>query len=183
MSSTKRDSKSRKLVAGSGKLNSRFVKDRNSDSKGVRFKHSDGVTLSDLRAMSSLNSDVEKQFSALGLQSESSQSEGESENESGDDSVELDLGSDSGVSKSSKKSHMSGLYKKSSDTVKFPQIWPRSALQFEYVSESVSLMSLDIKMFVAGELEVLLCKRIGASEKLGRLKLLKKIMYFANIYE
>ena len=44
-------------------------------------------------------------------------------------------------------------------------------------------MSLDIKMFVAGELEVILCKRIGASEKLGRLKLLKKIMYFANIYE
>ena len=134
----KKDSKSRKLVACSGKLNSRSVKDRNSDSKGVRFKHSDGVTLSDLRAMSSLNSDVEKQFSALELLSESSQSEGESENESGDDSVELDLGSDSGFSKNSKKSHMSGLYKKSSDTVKFPQIWPRSALQFEYVSESVS---------------------------------------------
>ena len=56
-------------------------------------------------------------------------------------------------------------------------------MQFEYVSESVSFMSLDIKMFVAGELEVILRKRIGASEKLGRLKLLKKIMYFVNIYE
>ena len=56
-------------------------------------------------------------------------------------------------------------------------------MQFEYVSESVSFMSLDIKMFVAGELEVILCKRIGVSEKLGRLKLLKKIMYFVNIYE
>ena len=70
-----------------------------------------------------------------------------------------------------------------SDTVQFPQIWPLSALQFEYVSGSVSFMSLDIKMFVAGELEVILSKRVGATEKLGRLKLLKKMMYFANIYE
>ena len=36
-----------------------------------------------------------------------------------------------------------------SDTVQFPQIWPHSALQFEYVSESVSFMALDIKIFVA----------------------------------
>ena len=83
----------------------------------------------------------------------------------------------------SKKSKKSGLYNTSSDTVQFPQIWPHSALQFEYVSESVSFMSLDIKMFVAGELEVILSKRVSATEKLGRLKLLKKMMYFANIYE
>ena len=38
-------------------------------------------------------------------------------------------------------------------------------------------------MFVAGELEIVLSRRISASEKLGRLKLLKKIMYFSNIYE
>ena len=44
-------------------------------------------------------------------------------------------------------------------------------------------MSLDIKMFMAGELEVILSKRVSATEKLGRLKLLKKMMYFANIYE
>ena len=53
-----------------------------------------------------------------------------------------------------KKTLQSGLYKKSADTVKFPQIWPHSTLQFEFVSESVSFMSLDIKMFVAGELEI-----------------------------
>ena len=44
-------------------------------------------------------------------------------------------------------------------------------------------MSLDIKMFVAGELEIILSKRIPAAEKIGRLKFLKKIMYFSNIYE
>ena len=148
----------------------------------VRFKQSDDVTLLDLRAMPGLNSDVDMQLRVLGLQPESSQSESESGN-SNNDSVILDLGSDSQAFKKSNKSHKSGLYKKSSDTVKFPQIWPHSALQFEYVSESVSFMSLNIKMFVAGEREVILSKRIGASEKLGRLKLLKTMMYFANIYE
>ena len=38
-------------------------------------------------------------------------------------------------------------------------------------------------MFVAGELEIILSKRIPAAEKKGRLKFLKKIMYFSNIYE
>ena len=38
-------------------------------------------------------------------------------------------------------------------------------------------------MFVAGELEIVLSQRISALEKLGRLKLLKKITYFFNIYE
>ena len=75
------------------------------------------------------------------------------------------------------------MYNKSSDTVQFSQIRQQSALQFKYVSESVSFMSLDIKMVVAGELEVILSKRLSATEKLGWLKLLKKMMYFANIYE
>ena len=72
------------------------------------------------------------------------------------------------------------MYNTSSDTVQFPQIWPHSALQLDYVSESVSFISLDIKMFVAGEQEVILSKRVDATEKLGHLKLLKKKMYFAN---
>ena len=38
-------------------------------------------------------------------------------------------------------------------------------------------------MFVAGELEIILSRRISASKKLGRLRLLEKMMYFANIYE
>lgn len=121
-------------------------------------------------------------MNSLGLQSDSESEEG-SDNESDNDSATCVLRSDSDTSKKPRKSLKSGLYKKSSDTVRFPQIWPHSALQYEYVSESVSFMSLDIKMFVAGELEVVLSKRISASEKLGRLKLLKKIMYFANIYE
>ena len=76
-----------------------------------------------------------------------------------------------------------GLHQKSADSVKFPQIWPHAALQYEFFSESVSFMSMDVKMFVAGELEIILTKQILVSEKLGRLRFLKKIMYFSTIYE
>ena len=64
-----------------------------------------------------------------------------------------------------------------------PQIWPHSAIQYEFVSESVSFMSLDIKILVAGELEIILSKRTPTADKLGRLKFLNKIMCFSNIYE
>ena len=65
----------------------------------------------------------------------------------------------------------------------FPQLWPHTALQYEYVSESVEFMSLDMKMFIAGEIEIVLGTRTPSAEKAGRLKLLRKLMYFANIYE
>ena len=48
--------------------------------------------------------------------------------------------------------------KKASDKVKHPQIWPHSVLQYEFVSENVKFKDLDLKMFVAGELEILMTK-------------------------
>ena len=44
------------------------------------------------------------------------------------------------------------------------------------------LKPISILLTHAGELEVILGKRKGASEKLGRLKLLKKMMHVASIY-
>ena len=64
-----------------------------------------------------------------------------------------------------------------------PSTWPHTALQYEYVSESVEFMSLDIKMFVAGEIEIVMGTQTPSAEKAGQLKLLRKLMYFANIYE
>ena len=49
--------------------------------------------------------------------------------------------------------------------------------------QSVEFMSLDIKMFVTGEIEIVMGTRTPSAEKAGRLKLLRKLMYFANIYE
>ena len=176
--------KSRKCVTKRSVAKPSKVKTKDSEAKlstkTVKFPKPSDVSLTELRALPSLNAEVSEQLSALGLQSESSESDRSSHDS------DSDSDSDSGheiLSKSKKKTLQSGLYKKSADTVKFPQIWPHSTLQFEFVSESVSFMSLDIKMFVAGELEIVLSWRISASEKLGRLKLLKKIMYFSNIYK
>ena len=44
-------------------------------------------------------------------------------------------------------------------------------------------MSLDVKMFVVGDLEIILSKHIPVSEKMGRVRFLKKIMYFSTIYK
>ncbi len=58
-------------------------------------------------------------------------------------------------SKSKKKHKKSGIHAKSSDKVKYPQRYPHSSLQFEYVNKSVSFENLDLKLFVAGELEII----------------------------
>ena len=72
--------------------------------------------------------------------------------------------------------------KKASDKVKHPQIWPHSVLQYEFVSENVKFKDFDLKMFVAGELEILMTK-ISKSEFKGRMRFLKKIVYFASLYD
>ena len=105
-------------------------------------------------------------------------SESESESES----------SDSEKRRSRSKSHKKkskkrfGMAKKSSDKVKFPQVWPHSVLQFAFVSDNVSFLKLDMKICVAGELEISTSK-LSRAEYNGRMSLLKKVVYFSNIYE
>ena len=84
--------------------------------------------------------------------------------------------------KKKKKSKKSGMAKKSSDKVKYPQIWPHSVLQYEFVSEHVAFKQLSLKMFLCGEMEILTSK-ISKSEFKGRMRFLKKIVYYSNIYE
>ena len=84
--------------------------------------------------------------------------------------------------KHKKKSKKSGMSKKASDRVKYPQIWPHSVLQFEFVSQNIQFKDISFKMFVAGELEILTSK-ISKREFKGRIKLLKKIAYLSNVYD
>ena len=58
--------------------------------------------------------------------------------------------------------------KKASDIVKYPQIWPHSVLQFEFVSQNIQFKDISFKMFVAGELEILTSK-ISKREFKGRI--------------
>ena len=84
--------------------------------------------------------------------------------------------------KKKKKSKKSGMAKKASDKVKNPQIWPHSKLQYEFVSENVPFKKLDFNMFVAGELEILTSK-ISKVEYRGRIRLLKKMVYYSKLYD
>ena len=60
---------------------------------------------------------------------------------------------------------------------------PCDALKYEYVNDEKQLSDLDIRLFVAGELGLILGqegKRGSEAERLGRMKLLESIMYHAG---
>ena len=127
--------------------------------------------------MPDLRSAVDKKLASFGLL-DSSQT---SDSEDSDKSIKgngIDISSR--PKKSAKSKLKSGLFQKSSDSVLFPQIWPHTAL---HVSESVDFMALDIKMIVAGELEIIMGKRTSSVERTRRLRFGGKNMYFASIYE
>ena len=65
----------------------------------------------------------------------------------------------------------------------FPKKCPQAFLRYEFVSENVTFEKLDLNLFVCGELEIISDSRIKESEKSGRLRLLKKIMYNSSSYE
>lgn len=115
--------------------------------------------------------------------------------DSDDESDFSDISSDDSITNSSSdeskrkkkhrkhKSKRSGIKAKASDRVKHPQKWPQSHLQFEYVNKHVKFEDLDFKLFIAGELEIISDERLTATERSGRLALLKKIVYYYSTYE
>lgn len=54
--------------------------------------------------------------------------------------------------------------------------------QYEHVSKQVQFKDLDFKLFIAGELEIISEDGLPESERIGRMKLLKKIVYFSLVY-
>ena len=123
-------------------------------------------------------------------QSKSKSNSGRTKHRNSDFSSESDSSSSSSSSsskshhkkKSKRKSKKSGMSKKASDKVKNPQIWPHSVLQYEFVSEHMPFKKLSQNMFFCGELEIL-TSRISKSEFKGRILFLKKIAYYANMYD
>lgn len=82
-----------------------------------------------------------------------------------------------------KKKKKSGIYAKSSDSVRFRQRYPQAHLRFDYVSSNISFDKLDLNLFIAGELEIITDSRTDKVERNGRLYLLKKLMYLSTSYE
>ncbi|CAG2255692.1 unnamed protein product [Mytilus edulis] len=160
-------------------------------------KPDETVKLDDLRKFEFLNELVDKKLSKLGLIEKSSDSSSDSEDNtirrsekaiiisnSSDSDTDSDSSSKRKKHKKSKKSKKtkSGIKAKSSDKVKTQLLWPQSALQYEYVNEQVSFNNLDMKLFTAGELEIITRADISEIERKGRLNLLKKITYYSQIY-
>ena len=81
------------------------------------------------------------------------------------------------------KKSKSGILSKSSDKVRHKQKYPQAYLRFEHVSSKTSFESLDINLFVAGELEIISDTSVKASERMARLDLLKRLMYLSSSHE
>ena len=97
--------------------------------------------------------------------------------------VDSDSDSSSECTKKSKKGKKSGIKAKASDSVRKQQRYPQAHLRYEFVSSNLSFDKLDLNLFVAGELEIISDKKTREVERMGRLNLLKKIMYLSTSYE
>ena len=140
----------------------------------------DEITIQQLRANDDLRHKVQKELKKHGLLSDMSSSS--SDSSSSDDSS---TSSDSEKKKKKKHKHKkkSGINAKASDKVRYPQKWPHAHLQYEHVNKQVKYDELDFKLFIAGELEIISEDGISSVERQGRLKLLKKIVYYYATYE
>ena len=139
----------------------------------------DELTIQQLRADDKLRHKVQKELKKHGLLSDMSSSSSSESSSSEDSSSENE--------KKKKKKHKhkkkSGIKAKASDKVRHPQKWPHAHLQYEHVNKQVKYDELDFKLFIAGELEIISEDGISSTERQGRLKLLKKIVYFYATYE
>ena len=61
-------------------------------------------------------------------------------------------------------------------------MWPNAHLQYEHVNKHVQFQELKFKLLVAGEFEILSGEDLSTEERNGRLRLLKKIVYYSSSY-
>ena len=71
----------------------------------------------------------------------------------------------------------SGLLARSTDRVRFPQVWPHVALQGDEDLQGLAFSDLDFRLLVAGELERVTEPGVSEDERQGRLRLLKQLTY------
>ena len=145
------------------------------------------IDIKSLRKDSALKKLVRKELVILGLQSSGS-SDSSSDSSSSDSSSSSSFQNSSCKGKKHKKKKKqgkkkSGIKSKASDKVKNPQKWSHAHLQYEYVNKQVTFEQLDFKMFIVGEREIISGEKISKIEKVGRLDLLKKIIYYSSTYD
>jgi hypothetical protein len=155
------------------------------------------VTIDDLRGDKQIKAKAQKkvkkilELSSSESDIDTSENESESENSYISDSSSPACSEDVKDSnykkhkkcKQSKSKKKSGIFDRPSDEVVKKQFWPQAKLQFEYAGSKVSFEDLEFNLFVAGELEIISSRNIDKVEKNGRIKLLKKIAYYFELYE
>ena len=148
------------------------------DRKRYTKRRSDipGMNIQTLRKLQGLERQANEQLKDYGLttDSEASMTDGSRTSERGRHSI-------SGGKRDS-NSRKSGLKAKASDRVVYPQLCPQEKLSMEYVKEPLDFDNLDLRLLAAGELEIIECCT-SQTEKKGRLKLLKNILYYAGHYQ
>ena len=158
----------------------------NSKSKAkVAETISDEININTLRQDEDLRKIVRKELEAFGLSSNQGSINTSSTQSSSSSSSSSEERKKSKSRDKKKKKHKlkSGITAKASDRVKHPQKWPQAHLQYEHVSKQIQFKDLDFKLFIAGELEIISEDGLPESERIGRTKLLKKIVYFSNTYD
>ena len=158
----------------------------NSKSKAkVAETKSDEININTLRQDEDLRKIVRKELEAFGLSSNQGSINTSSTQSSSSSSSSSEERKKSKSRDKKKKKHKlkSGITAKASDRVKHPQKWPQAHLQYEHVSKQIQFKDLDFKLFIAGELEIISEDGLPESERIGRTKLLKKIVYFSNTYD
>ena len=141
------------------------------------------ITIEDLRKNPKLQNKVKKELKKIGLTSSNLNNSSSSSSGDSSDSSSASDDDNSKKKKKHKKHKKSGINAKASDRVKNPQRWPHAHLQYEFVNRQVKFDDLDMKMFIAGEMEIISADDLSDSERKGRLNLLKKIVYYTNMYE
>lgn len=144
---------------------------------------SDEININTLRQDEDLRKIVRKELEPFGLSSNQGSINSSSTQSSSSSSSSEDRKKSKSKDKRKKKHKLkSGITAKASDRVRHPQKWPQAHLQYEHVSKQVQFKDLDFKLFIAGELEIISEDGLPESERIGRTKLLKKIIYFSNTY-
>ena len=176
-------------ISGVNKTSNDFVKTSKKNKTKSSSKADEDVTIHTLRNDEHLQTLVRKELKRMGIASDnqnvtsSSDTDSETSSSSSSDSDSYSLDKGHSKSKKQKKKKRSGINAKSSDKVKFPQEWPHAHLQYEHVNKHVKFQDLNFKLLVAGELEILSSEDLSNEERQGRLKLLKKIVYYSSTYE
>lgn len=124
------------------------------------------VNLQDLRMQQELVTAAKQQLDFIGL----------------DDSSDSDAEKCSASGRKS-RGKKSGIHSKSTDRVKFPQIWPHASFETEFAEKRACVDELSFDEFVAGETATILRQSASESERSGRLNLLTKLAYYKASYE